>query len=214
VKPIGGIAAAVGIALLPAVAGAEEYIEARGGSLFIADAESSGSPDAAQAISDAEIFFDQGWTAGFALGADVADIVRLEIEYTHRRADVKDVTGLIANPTPPPTQIPFAGTISGTVAADSVMLNVYKDIPFGESVFGSYFGLGAGGSFVETDFDGIENLKTRFAYQAMAGLSIRASSRVTFTAGYNYFVVDNVPFGNGKIDIATQGLIVGLRFSY
>ncbi len=211
---IGGIVAAVGIAVLPTVTGAEEYIEARGGSLFIADARVSGSPDAAQAISNAEISFDRGWTAGFAVGADVADIVRMEIEYSHRRADVENVTGLIANPAPPPTQIPFTGNVSGTVGADSFMLNVYKDISFGESAFGSYIGLGAGGSFVETDFDGIENLKTRFAYQAMLGLSFRTSGRVTFTAGYNYFAVNDVPFGNGELDIAAHGVIAGLRYSY
>lgn len=197
------------IAMFPATATAQTYVELRAGAIWLQDERSFTPFDAAQQISAANVSFDTGWTGAIALGRQVGQAFRVEIEFSHRTADVDSTTGLVANPTPPPPQIPFSGNIPGDVTIDALMINGYVD-----ASSGLYVGLGAGAAFTDTTFDGIGRTDTRPAFQVMAGITFPVNPSISVTVGYNLFMVRNVALGNGESDVTSHGPTAGLRVGF
>lgn len=190
------------------------YIEGRAGAMWTQDVNPADRADAGLSLLGVDAEVDAGWLAAIAVGRDFDGPLRAEIEYSHRQADIGDVTAFVANPTPPPLVVPFTGTIGGDIAIDALMLNGYVDTPIGESPVSVYVGLGAGIAFTDTTFGGLDSSDTRFAFQAMLGAAYRASPTITVTAGYNLFVVEDADFGNDEIDITAQAVTAGVRFGF
>lgn len=198
----------------PGVAQAQNYVELRAGGVWLEDADGLTGADAGGTFVGGTASFDTGWLAAVAAGRDFTGPLRAEIEYSHRQIDVGDVAAFIANPAPPPTTIPFVGSVAGDVVVDALMLNAYVDTLIAGGPVSLYAGLGAGAAFTETTFDGVVQTDTKFAFQFMAGASYEVTPTIDLTAGYNIFVVEDVPLGGSDMVVTAHNAAVGLRFGF
>lgn len=120
--------------------------------------------------------------SGAALGLAFDNGIRLELEANHRK------NGLVA----------FEGDIDhGDMVADTIMGNLYYDFLRGAPIR-PYVGVGAGAikvdlsTFHSTDAVNINTSKTMPAYQAMVGVTVPLSRRLSIDAGYRYLATQGV----------------------
>lgn len=159
---------------------------------------------------------NQGWAAFARMGYRFNPNWRVELEGGYRSGDVGKVRAVsgtqgLCNLTPA-----TGGCFSpeGDIESTTLMANVIYD--FGSSAWGvrPFVGLGAGVNRVKTDLVGnlranraaaftVDDTSTKFAAQAIAGLSYAVGDRANIDLTYRYLT------GDSSFDSATVGTGVG-----
>lgn len=164
--------------------------------------------------------FDTGW-AGFAtLGYGFEKNWRIELEVGYRDNDAEFTTGFY--PDEKVEGIIFRPTrFSGDMTEWTAMVNVIYDVPLTEKL-DLNIGFGVGVDHVDLElsrpgFTLVSDSDTRFAFQAIAGLSYQLTSRLDLTLTYRYLNVSEPEFGSGyqKLeldDLEKHTVTVGLRY--
>lgn len=156
-------------------------------------------------------------SAGWKMGGDVGsgpvwdlgagyrfnDYFRAEIAYAHR-------SGLEYSGTD------GTYTVSGKARNSAAMATLYVDVPVAENVV-PYVGIGAGRSWTKTEeaayaSGGLSGTRdgdshATWAWQAVAGVGLRATRNVVFDIGYRYF-------DGGKIQLGDKGRIAGVSGTF
>lgn len=165
------------------------YFGIRGGVGFAEKSELDGRGSDLLGHSDHKT----GWGVGLAVGYNFGD-VRLEGELSRFQNSVDDYGFTNAG------GYPFGvGTVDadrGSTRATNLMANLYYDINLGMALK-PYIGFGLGGSRLNfnnytsgaTAF--LDDSKTVFAYQGIAGLRYELSDRLDMTLDYRYFNTEN-----------------------
>jgi len=175
-----------------------------------------------QSVGGLELEYDDGFAVGGALGRRINRFLRLETEYLYRENDFEglaDATGV--------------GTTSiGDLTSHTVMVNGFLDLPIGNGRIVPYIGAGAGVSGIDSelvqqsdsglnDFE-VGNFDSTFAFQWMAGVSVRTIANAEFFAEYRYFEANDPSFdlitltGSSVVDAeyANRNVFIGLRMIF
>ena len=162
--------------------------------------------------------FDSGTGFGITLGRSF-DQLRGELEYTVRMNDIKS-HALNGGST-------LAGS-KGEAKSDAFMLNGYYDFT-NSSAFVPYIGAGLGMAKVKFDNFGVDAIpdvlndsKSQFAYQFMAGGEYRFDDKWGLFAEYRYFATEDVDVststGTGTVSNSiaynTNNVLIGARFMF
>ena len=161
---------------------------------------------------------DSGTGFGITFGRTFGQI-RGEVEYTARMNDVKSHSLNGGEALPGST---------GEVKSDAFMVNGYYDIATG-GMFIPYIGAGLGMAKVKFDNFGVAPIpdvlndnKTQFAYQLMAGGDFMVSDKVRLFAEYRYFTTGDVDVTtssatgsvSNSISYKTNNVLLGARFMF
>ena len=177
-----------------------------------------------QTVGNQELEYEDGFAIGGALGYRVNKFLRVEAEYIYRENDFAG--NAIAGPAIPTSEV-------GQLLSHTGMLNGYLDLPIGAGRIVPYVGAGAGvsgidselgqfGDFGFTDFTVID-FDSTFAFQWMAGVSIRAFPNAEFFAEYRYFEANDPQFeftnsfgGSSVVDAeyANRNVFIGVRMNF
>jgi opacity protein-like surface antigen len=176
----------LGLCLISAPAAAELnnglYLELQGGGSFFQDAdiEVTGIP----VPFDAKAEFDNGWTAGAAIGFRIFEMLRLEGHGSWRMADFDQVSGAGASLD---ADDAFAG-------AAIFLGNAYLDIPLPLPIR-PYVGAGAGVGIFSADVDGddvdVDSDDTTFAWNVMGGAFVPILRHLELDVRYRYITADD-----------------------
>jgi len=186
------------------------YVGIQSGVSILADSDISisGVPGEAE--------FEAGFVVGGAVGYHFFDGFRTEANLSFRQADLDEVSAA-------------GGTLEGAGDASvlALMANVYYDLDLGFAVK-PYLGVGIGVGFIDVD-PGSSNIlivddnATEFAWNLMAGASVRASEHIDLSLGYRYLGTTDprldailVGFGPVTVDaeIAIHEVLLGLRYNF
>lgn len=154
---------------------------------------------------------------GGAIGYQPEDYMRVELELSRRENEVKD--GAFVT-----TPLTF---VDGQVTSTALMGNAYFDFK-NSTPFTPYAGFGIGGARVNyasyrnafVPSIPLEGVETKFAYQAMAGLSYALSAHVDVNIEYRYFATNQVHIQttnnsvNEDIDYRNSTLLGGLTYKF
>jgi len=103
--------------------------------------------------------------------------------------------------------------VNNSVSMTSYMANAYCDL--GGSVITPYVMLGAGATTISVEYLGYTADDTVFAYQAGAGIGLKASDNVTFDVGYRYFKPSNInAFGLSDVTFSSSNILAGVRIGF
>jgi len=177
-----------------------------------------------------EVKHKTGWDFSAVLGHDFGP-VRGELEGLHQQADLKQVT-LTTNRIPISDPNPAAGTYgdpSGTTAISAFMLNALLDLGGGAK---SPWAFEAGGGvglarvnsqkwrLVDAADPGIQrDVKTSFAWQAIAGVRRSVNEHLDLTLRYRFLDIPDINLfttnANGlKGDIRSHSLLAGATVNF
>ncbi len=166
---------------------------------------------------------DAGYGIGGAIGYDFGPVAdehvgfRIEGEITYRENDV-DTHNVQALGGAQPAS-------TGDVSALSYMANGYVDLHTGTRLT-PYLGAGIGMATVDFNGYGIQAVpdvldddETVFAYQAIVGLSVGLTERVSLTGDYRYFATDDIEINTAannatETEYDSHNLMVGLRVKF
>jgi opacity protein-like surface antigen len=163
--------------------------------------------------------FDNGWVVGGAIGRQVINWLRIELDVSHGRNNNSTYVGA----TPPI----FVGTgVTGSMRMTTVTGNAWVSMPLGP--LNPYIGGGAGWGRVSGDltttngagaqYSGSDN---GFALVGGAGVRFAAWSNVELDLGYRYRTVRNVSipssiagFTTASSNVATHAVQLGAIFKF
>ena len=146
--------------------------------------------------------FDDDFAVGFAYGRRHSNRLRSEFEFTYRSNEAE---------------------VLGEVQVYSIMKNFLVDIQLPNRFATPYVGIGIGYANVDTDFDPslgitVEN-NGSFAFQPIAGVSLRLRERLFYYFEYRYFSttdlgvsISGTPLDDVSYD--THNLFMGLRAEF
>ena len=180
------------------------------GALFVQDS------DVEQNGASGTFEFDPGFSVGGFGGYRFGNGVRLEGEYTYRRADTDDLCagGTCISQT--------AASLNGHVDAHALMGNIWFEPRVGKSLL-PYAGGGIGVGFVGYDgsvsLNGINlgsgsDTDTVFAYQAGVGLGYELFDHYVISADYRYWATTDANFNGANAEIGTHNVMVGGRYQF
>lgn len=136
--------------------------------------------------------FETGFGLAVALGKKFNNNFRGEIEYTHRKHELTDVSDEYAR-------------------THTMMLNMLYDLEHGSTIT-PYLGGGLGIGWLE-DVDGSE-----FAYQFLAGVNLEVTKRTDLILGYRYAGMTDADYEVEGVDISasvgTHNFELGVRYSF
>lgn len=189
------------------------YFSIFGGALSVASAEADdGSPDFGQVF---DFDTDLGWTAGAALGVQVTDFLRGEIEVSTGGVGISEVT-IDDGPT--------FDVEDGSASTTYLLGNLWFDLDTG-SGFTPYIGGGLGAAYVTAEGGLPAPLNTTvdlegwgWAYQLGAGVQFDVADNIAVDLGYRYkAIVDADLEGNGDdavADVSSHVVQAGLKISF
>jgi outer membrane protein OmpA-like peptidoglycan-associated protein len=171
--------------------------------------------------NSAGLTFDTGW-AGFAtVGYGFEKNWRIELELGYRDNDAELNYGYYPEPDLEAARAIYFNRFSGDMTEWTAMVNVIYDVPLTERL-DLNIGLGVGVDHVQLDLHSggyklVDDNDTRFAFQAIAGLTYELTSRLDLTLTYRYLNVSEPEFGSGyqKLqldDLEKHTVSVGLRY--
>lgn len=162
---------------------------------------------------ESEVDFDLGLIGGAAIGLEIDDTWRAELEYMYRSNDVDDFGGIEID------------ADSGDFASVAIMANV--DYRFGTVRQGLRPYVGAGvGLIQEIDFDvedgadaGEFSDRGAFAFQVMAGADYALAEHWSLGAELRYFDAGSVTLDGDagrelEADYRTTSLLLGIRYQF
>lgn len=159
------------------------------------------------------IEYDLGWGVSGSGGYAWGNGIRTEGEVSFRDSGVDSVSGAGAGP-----------NNGGTIRNVSFMGNVLYDFAIGTNLT-PYLGVGLGTSLVNADdiktvnFRTLDSDRMKFAYQAIAGVSMDLKNNWALTADYRYFRTIDPQFKSNMGDRATtenasHNIMLGLRYLF
>lgn len=162
---------------------------------------------------ESDVDFDFGLIGGGAVGIDINDNWRAELEYMYRSNDVDDFGGSEID------------ADSGDFASVAIMANAEYRFGRSDQALRPYVGAGLG-LIEEIDFDveggddaGEFSDRGAFAFQLMAGADYSLSESWSLGAGVRYFDAGSVTLdGDGgrelDADYRLTSLLLGVRYSF
>jgi opacity protein-like surface antigen len=158
-----------------------------------------------------------GYLLGGAIGAQITDMVRGEVELSHSSWKAKSYVGSGGSP----------GTASGSTNATYLLANVWLDMQ-NSSAFTPYAGGGVGAAWVTGDvnlnnsgFGPADGRGTNFAFQLGAGVKYAFTDQVSLDLGYRYKSIQNVDFkaldGQADLengDVNSHNIQLGLTYNF
>ncbi len=181
--------------------------------------------------SSGKLDYDTGW-AGFAtVGYGFEKNWRVELELGYRNNDAtltKESRCYEEGPSLASFEGGYGGygcrsrSYSGDMTEYTAMVNVIYDVPLTEKL-DLNIGLGAGVDYVQLDLSRsngnsyVDDSDTRFAFQAIAGLTYQITKRLDFTLTYRYLNVSEPEFSTRYKtleldDLEKHTVTVGLRY--
>ena len=173
---------------------------------------------------DFDADLDNGWTAGIAVGAQVNEWLRGELELSGNWHDAGGDLDYAVHG--------YGYDIDGDVNALFVLGNLWFDIPIG-TFFRPYAGggLGFGRLSIDVDanghyadFDLFDDDDWGFAWQVGFGAAFAMSDNVGIDIGYRYKRINNISFGQDffqnvdvddvDIDYSSHNIIAGIRIGF
>ena len=181
---------------------ARPYVTLGAGLSYLEDSDISGGG------SRANIGYDNpGFALLGAVGMGVFDNFRIEAELAHRENN--------------------ADNFNGDVSANSLMGNVFYDIPVSLGPIKPFVGLGLGAARVKADtlalggaLGTVNDTDNAWAYQAIIGLAAPIAENLSLLLDYRYFsTFDDLSYRtstgvNGKGEYENHAVMVGLRWSF
>lgn len=153
-------------------------------------------------VGSAELEFDMGLHLGGAVGTDLGNNTRVELEIAYSTTYLDRVTGAGG-----------AIAVAGDVNVLSLLLSWYYDYK-SNSPIAPFIGGGIGVANVELDSGDSDN-DTVFAYQVGAGLGYAVNDRMTFELGYKYIGVSDPEFQSGgstvEAEVDSYNFYLGVR---
>lgn len=146
--------------------------------------------------------FDDDFAVGFAYGRRHSNRLRSEFEFTYRSNEAESL---------------------GEVDVYSIMKNFLIDIQLPNRFATPYIGIGIGYANVDSDFDRLSGITVEnngsFAFQPIAGVSLRLRERLSYYFEYRYFSTTDlgVSFGGAPVENVsynTHNLFMGLRTEF
>lgn len=141
-----------------------------------------------QSVGNLELEYDDGFAVGAAIGRRLHRNIRVEAEYIYRENDFDSLEGSSL-------AVPFQAF--GNLLSHSGMINGYFDMPIGAGAFVPYLGIGAGVTGIDSEVGqagvGLGNsfitdgFDSSFAFQWMAGLSVRTLPNAELFVEYRFF---------------------------
>lgn len=161
-----------------------------------------------------------GYLLGGAIGMDVTDAIRIEVELSHASWDA-DSASLV--PTSPPS---ITVSATGDITATFLLANGWFDVE-NDSLFTPYLGGGLGVGWADGDTDigtapnGYGPGEMGFAFQIGAGVKMELSEHVALDLGYRFKSIQNIDFeddAGGNIyangDVNSHNAQLGLTYSF
>lgn len=156
-----------------------------------------------QTVGGLELEHEEGFAVGAAIGHRLTKNFRTELEYVYRENEFDGLNAAL--PAIPRETL-------GQVLSHSGMINGYFDLPIGVGHIVPYVGAGAGvtgidselaqssagGGFTVIDFD------SSFAYQWIAGVTVRTFPNAEFFAEYRFFEANDPQF---ELNAATREVV-------
>jgi opacity protein-like surface antigen len=197
-------------ALWPLAAVADDvgyYVGIHGGGLLVDDSDVSTS------AGSATIEFDPGFAVGGIFGYKTAIGVRIEGEYTYRRAGLDDACA-------GGTCLTSVGSADGHVDAHAIMANAWYEPRFGS--WRPYVGGGAGIGIVgyEATLSALgvsasdDGSDTVFAYQVGGGIGYELTANNIASVGYRYWATTDPDFDGAEAEVATHAIMVEIRNTF
>lgn len=231
------LAAAASIAIAPAANAYEGLYGAIGAGLNYLQSDRDLSNDALGAaagplIFDSNIDFDAGIGIYSALGYAWGNDWRTELEFSYRNNDARRIASDGAG---------FSGIPEGSLAGDvrtyALMLNVIRDLNFGNELpFTPYVGGGVGFADIGFDVSGVNQLgaptaplsiafgpsRRAFAYQGIAGIAWPLAEDLALDLSYRFFGTNKIAYDaviNGaaaevEAGYHTHSFFAGLRWNF
>jgi opacity protein-like surface antigen len=176
----------------PAHSATNPYVSISGGLGLMNNSSDNGVPD--------EITFKTGYLINGAVGLK-NDMFRLEAEIGYHR-NAPDTWG--------------GGPATGYISLWSFMANGYIDFDMKESGISPYIMAGLGCADA-TDHYTANYSDTVFAWQAGAGIGIKAGDKVTVDIGYRYFKPSDVEWSDGvsthTYSLGSHNIVAGIRYN-
>jgi len=217
------VAQAADIEVAPEPMGLGWYVSVFGGWSHAKD--ESGSFETTAAVSSAAYYFDleldDGFTAGIALGAQINEWLRGEVELS---GNWHDAEGFVEFD----DSSPDATTLDGDETALFALANLWLEVPIGLGPLRPYAGGGVGFGRLDLDIETsgstlFDDADWGFAWQLGAGVAFDVSESIAIDVGYRYKRIENVDievedvFGDSsdiEKDYKSHNFLVGLRFGF
>jgi opacity protein-like surface antigen len=169
-----------------------------------------------------DLELDDGFTAGIALGAQINEWLRGEVELS---GNWHDAEGTIASSSANPS----TWTVDGDETALFALANLWLEVPIGLGPLRPYAGGGVGFGRLDLDiedsFDAsvFDDADWGFAWQLGAGVAFGVSDNVAIDLGYRYKRIENADIelhddwgGDDEVekDYKSHNFLVGVRFGF
>ena len=195
------------VSALPAQA--DEYAFSPYVSVFAGGSFASDTDAALEGVDFYKFDTEIGVTFGGALGLQINNWSRVELELSHSSYSVDQVSASGQNWGPTPTAISNTGNVNATY----VFANAWFDIK-NQSQFTPYIGGGLGVGFFEAGEFGslaflpgteINAKNTEFAFQLGAGLKVDLTDSIAVDVGYRFKNISDVSFDFSSNDSDANG---------
>lgn len=147
-----------------------------------------------QSVGGRELEYDDGFAVGGAIGRRLTMNFRVEAEYIYRENDFAGETGIL----PAVPVQPFGELLSHTG-----MINGYFDIPIGVGTIVPYLGAGVGVTGIDSELGqasvfgddfSVFDFDSSFAFQWMAGVTVRTLPNAELFVEYRFFEANDPQF--------------------
>ncbi|HEY2035260.1 MAG TPA: outer membrane beta-barrel protein [Rhizomicrobium sp.] len=144
--------------------------------------------------------FDTGYAYGGAVGYDMGDGTRVELDALHQMSNLSGISGTPA---------------SGHLQSTSLMVNGQYDLTH-QTQFTPYVGVGVGAQNVGASINGVHDADWKPAYQAEAGLRTNISDKVSLFGEYRFSQSEAADLTLGGASahqhFADHGVLAGLTY--
>ena len=171
------------------------YVNGEGGASFLPNLDLRNTP-----LGTLHEDFDTGAAYGGAVGYDMGNGMRVQLDALHQKADLNSVSGLAAN---------------GHLQSTSLMMNAQFDL-LQSPLATPYVGVGAGMQHIGVNIQGLQDSDWKPAYQAEAGLRHDMTPNVSVFGEYRFSqseaanLSDNGLFG--RQHFADHALLAGITY--
>lgn len=143
---------------------------------------------------------DTGYAYGGAVGYDMGDGTRVELDALHQMSNLSGISGTPAN---------------GHLQSTSLMVNGQYDLMH-DTQFTPYVGVGVGAQNVGASINGVHDTDWKPAYQAEAGLRTNISDKVSAFAEYRFSQSEaadlSLAGASAHQHFADHGVLAGLTY--
>jgi opacity protein-like surface antigen len=169
-----------------------------------------------------DLELDDGFTAGIALGAQINEWLRGEVELS---GNWHDAEGVLASS----ALVPSTWTVDGDETALFALANLWLEVPIGLGPLRPYAGGGVGFGRLDLDIETsggstlFDDADWGFAWQLGAGVAFGVSDNVAIDLGYRYKRIENADIevhddwgGDDEVekDYKSHNFLVGVRFGF